>query len=69
MSEPKPTTTLPSGERNLSIRIPFDLDQRVSIASKSVGLKKADVYRLSIDHGISRVLEILKRPEVEGGEP
>jgi len=56
-------------ERNLNLRIPSAYDQRAEAAAQTTGLKKADVFRLAIDHGIDIVLAKLKKePTSTGGE-
>ncbi len=44
----------------LSIRIPQDLIAMADDASKRLGLKRADVIRLSLSRGIERLLEQLE---------
>jgi hypothetical protein len=53
------TTVSESTDFNLSIRVPMELINLADQAGKSLGLKRADVIRLSLGRGIDRLLEQL----------
>ncbi len=53
------TTVSESTDFNLSIRVPIELINLADQAGKSLGLKRADVIRLSLGRGIDRLLEQL----------
>lgn len=52
-----------SSDFTLSIRIPQDLITMADDAGKRLGLKRADVIRLSLGRGIDKLLEQLNAKE------
>ena len=66
LGESANTTASESTDFNLSIRVPIELINLADQAGKSLGLKRADVIRLSLGRGIDRLLEQLDAKPVEG---
>ena len=67
VSETTNDTVSESADFNLSIRVPMDLINLADDAGKKLGLKRADVIRLSLGRGIERLLSQLEVNK-EGGE-
>ena len=53
----------PEATKSVTIRLPESLENKVISASNETGLARADVYRLSIDRGVDKLLDQLR------GEP
>jgi hypothetical protein len=51
MSDDTDTNTI-NTDVIISIRVPFELNDRAEAAANTLGLKKADVLRLSFDRGV-----------------
>jgi predicted DNA-binding protein len=44
----------------VTLRISPELNEKTAMASKAVGLKRADIMRLALDRGVERLLEQLE---------
>ena len=47
----------------VTLRMSPELNEKTVMASKAVGLKRADIMRLALDRGVERLLEQLERGE------